>query len=178
MPKRYFGAEALLILGSERLPLIGTPVPYLNLWEWFVKIRCNGGTAVNIMPYYLLALDAKQRTPASPLNLIIMGDFDDLSSIKSKKIGKFLEFYEKEYGELNVTVIVIGKDVNKDNYSLIETPRSEGGLGGVFINIPYGGSSYFNDGAAINPKIIIEKIKEAVLRPNSPLRKLKFKTRI
>lgn len=145
---------------------------YDEIWNWFIKIQCNGGWAVNIMPYYLLALDAQSRTPASPLNLIIIGDFDDLDPDRARQIGLFLDFYERRYGELNVSVMILGGRAREDKFAIVERPRSEGGLGGTFINIPYGGHK------PINPQDVFDRIKDAALRPNSPLKKLKFNARM
>jgi len=161
--------DALRTSQSFRFP---ATTNYDEIWSWFIKIRCDGGTAVNIVPYYLLALDAQTRTPASPLNLIIIGDFDDLDPNRALEIGMFLDFYERKYGELNVSVMILGGRAKSDKFALVEKPRNEGGLGGTFINIPYGG------GNNINPQDVFERIKKAALRPNSPLRKMKFNTRI
>jgi hypothetical protein len=164
-----FDERALRNAQSMRMP---ATYDYDKLWNFFIKTKCDGCTALNVTPYYILAKDAKNRTPSSPLNLMIIGDNDDLDDDCAEEISLFLDFYERQYGGVNLSVIITKPNVDASKYELIEKPRSEGGLGGFFIHLPMGA------GTVINPQLVMEKIQEVALRPNSPLRKMKFKTRI
>jgi len=146
---------------------------YDGLWEWFIRQECCGGAAVTLMPYFMLSRDAQSFSVASPLNLIVMGDFDDIEEEESRQIGKFLDFFEKKFGDINLTVIVIDKNPEMRKFKWVEKPRSEGGLGGVLINLPYGSEQE----KPFNPQIVFDKIKNAVFHKNSPIKRMKFKSR-
>jgi hypothetical protein len=164
-----FNERALKHAQSMRVP---ATTDYDRLWDFFIASKNDGGTSLNVTPYWVLAHDCKNRAVASPLNLMIIGDADNLDEAKAKSISLFLDFFERLYGEVNLTVVITKPVVLGDKFDLVERPRDKGGLGGIYIHLPMG-----ND-KDINPQLIVEKIKEAVLRPNSPLRKMKFKTRI
>ena len=158
---------------KKRIP---STYDYDAVWEFYINSGNEGGGALTITPYYQLMIDANKRPKASPLNLIIMGDFDNLGEESAKNISIFLDYYKKKYGEINASVITIDGSSDeskfKDVQILSEIPIEKGGLGATYIHLPYGNK------VAINPQDVARRIEAVAFRPNSPLRKYGFKTRI